>query len=105
MNIFSKQWGDITNAKELRKLNRRELLEIILGQTKYIEQLEEEIECLKKKLDERRVFIEESGTLAEASLKLSEVFKAADDAIAIYVNNVKENLKCKDGRKKKNITT
>lgn len=87
------------DTKELRKLSRREILEILLEQTKRIEELEEEIESLKVKLNEKKVSIAESGTLAMAALKLGDVFKAADDAIAIYMDNIKDIAK-KEERKR-----
>jgi len=76
--------------KDLRKLGRKDLLEIILEQTKRIEELENELENAKKELADKRVVLKETGSLAEASLKLSGIFKSIDEAAEIYMTNVKE---------------
>ena len=81
------------NNKELRKLNRRELLEILLEQARRIEALEVEIEKEKLKVDSKKISVDETGTLAEASLKLSGVFKAADDAFELYMKNSLDSIK------------
>ena len=78
------------NDKELRKLSRKELLEMLLEQTKRIEELEFELEKVKLELGDRKLSLKNVGTLAEASLVLSDIFKAADDAVNIYIKNVKE---------------
>lgn len=75
---------------ELRKLNRKDLLEIILEQTKRIEILEKDIDKLNKELDSKKISINESGSIAEAALKISDIFKACENAKEIYMDNVKE---------------
>ena len=47
--------------KDLQKLNRIELLEILIEQGKTIEQLEKELAETKKKLADRNLCIEEAG--------------------------------------------
>ena len=89
------------NNKELRKLRRRDLLEIILEQTKRIENLELELETLKEKYNNRKVELAKVGTLAEASLHLTEIFKAADEAANIYMMNIEEAMKKEEKRLQK----
>ena len=89
------------NNKELRKLRRRDLLEIILEQTKRIESLEFELETLKEKYNNRKVELSKVGTLAEASLHLTEIFKAADEAASIYMMNIEEAMKKEEKRLQK----
>ena len=83
---------------DLRKLSRKDLLEIILEQTNRIETLEQELEKTKLAIEDRKISIKESGSIAEASLKISEIFKSVDEAAEIYMNNVKE-LARKEERK------
>lgn len=62
--------------KELRRLSRGELLEMLLIQTEENEKLKL---CLKKAqeaLSDRRITVEHAGTMAEAALKLNGVFDA-----------------------------
>ena len=78
------------DGKTLKKLNRKDLLEILLEQTKRIEELESEVEGLRKEISERKASIKDVGSLAEASLVLSDIFKSADETANIYMNNIKE---------------
>lgn len=71
---------------DLKKLSRAELLQLLLDAAKENDRLREEIESLKSQLDNRRIAIEESGTLAEAALKLSGIFAAADEAAKLYLD-------------------
>lgn len=77
--------------KELKKLNRRQLLELMLAQSKRIDMLEHELEITCAKLDNQRIVAEETGSLAEAALRLSGVFEAAQEAADIYLKNVQKN--------------
>lgn len=74
--------------KELRKLSRTELLEMLLEQTREVERLSEELESLREELESKKIAIENCGSIAEASLKLSGVFEAAQSAADRYVENV-----------------
>lgn len=75
--------------KELRKLNRYELLEMLLAQGKKVERLERELAEANEKLNERQQILASSGTMAEAALRLNRVFEAADNAADEYLNNIK----------------
>lgn len=71
---------------DLKKLSRAELLELLLDAAKENDRLREEIELLKAQLNDRQIAIAESGTLAEAALKLSGIFTAADEAAKLYLD-------------------
>jgi len=79
--------------KRLRKIRKKELLEILLEQAKKIEELEKELERTQKKWNSKRIIIEEAGSLAEASLMLNNIFETAQQTADQYLFNVKE--KCK----------
>lgn len=91
------------NTKELRKLSRKDLLEILLEQTKRIEELEIELEKVKFELNERKVSLKNIGSLAEASLVLSNIFKAADETASIYIKNIEELAKKEEKNTKKEL--
>ena len=74
--------------KELKKLSRTELLEMLITVTKENEDLRAEIDRVRSQLDERLITLDEVGSIAEASLKLNRVFEAAEDAAAQYIHNV-----------------
>lgn len=75
--------------RELKKLSRAALLEILLTQSKEIDRLRAEIDELNEKLDDRDIVMRSSGSIAEASLKINGVFEAAQKAADQYVNSVK----------------
>ena len=74
---------------ELKKLNRTELLELLIAQIKANDALRIELEKAKKQLEDKRLNIEKLGSIAEASLQINGVFTAAEAAAAQYVENVK----------------
>lgn len=76
-------------AKELKSLRRSDLMEILLELSKENEQLKEELAQANKKLEDRRILIEESGSLAEAALKLNKIFEDAQKACEQYEENVR----------------
>lgn len=76
-------------TRELKKLSRGELLEMLLMQTKRVEKLEAELEETKKQLEDRNIKIAKAGSIAEASLQLNGVFDAAQSAADQYLENIK----------------
>lgn len=77
--------------KELLKLKKSELLEIMLAQSKEIDKLRAKLAKVQAQLADRSIAIKESGSIAEASLKLNKVFEEAQRAADQYVENVKKN--------------
>lgn len=75
--------------KELRRLKRVELLELLIEQATEIEELRRELEEARQALKNREVDLQEAGTLAEAALRINEVFAAADRAAQDYLENVR----------------
>ena len=74
--------------KELKKLNRAELLELLLIQTKENEKLRERLKKREEKLADRRIKIEQAGSLAEAVLAVNKVMEAAQEAAQQYLDNI-----------------
>ena len=73
--------------KELKKLSRAQLLEMLIVQTEKAEQLEKELEDTKNLLADRKLQLEKVGSIAEAALDLNGVFKAAQEAADQYLEN------------------
>lgn len=80
---------DNMKDKDLHKLNRAELLELLLSQSREIERLKSELETANKKLANRKIRISESGSIAEAALKLTDIFAEAQKAADLYLDNIK----------------
>ena len=87
--------------KDLKKLRRAELLEIMLDQSYEIDQLRKRIKELEEQLEDRRIKIENAGSIAEASLQLTKVFEEAQRAADLYVENVRNLQKSGAPKKKK----
>lgn len=75
--------------KELKKLNRSELLEILVAQGEKIETLEQQLADAQKALQDRRIEISPCGSIAEAALKLNHIFEDAESAAAQYLESVR----------------
>lgn len=91
---------DTMTEKELKKLNRYQLLELLLLQTKRAEQLEAELShererlaAVEEKLRSREMKQAELGSIAEASLQLSGVFQAAQTAAELYLEEAKKRAR------------
>lgn len=85
--------------KEFRKLSRGELVDIIFELQKEQEALKRENEALRARLEDRSICLSESGSIAEAALRLNGVFdaaqKAADQYLAqIQADNAELEQKC-----------
>lgn len=77
------------NEKDFRKLKRVELYEIMLAQAEEIDDLRNQLTAAKKELENKRIDIQQSGSIAEASLKLTKVFEEAQKAADLYLSNIK----------------
>lgn len=84
-----KEAVQIMEERELKKLGRGQLLEMLVEQSKQIERLQEELGQAKSKLEDRRIQMEETGSIAEASLKMSGIFEAAQQAADDYIASIK----------------
>lgn len=74
---------------DLKKLNRAELLELLLAETKENRRLRELLEEAQAKLEERRLVIDEVGDLANAVVKINGLMEAAQQSAAQYLENIK----------------
>ena len=76
--------------KELQKLKRAELLEIMLNLQSENDRLKSENEKLKLAVNERSITLQDAGNIAEAALQLNGVFKAAQEAADVYIENIRK---------------
>ena len=74
--------------KELRRLSRSELLEMLIAQTAEKDQLKTRLEQAEAQLLDRRIAIDKAGSLAEAAMSLNGVFQAAEAAAQQYLENI-----------------
>ena len=83
--------------KDLKRLKRNELLEIIVGYSKENEKLKETVSSLntekaelQKKLEDKSLKIRNAGSLAEASFLVNGVLESAQAAAQQYLDNLQE---------------
>ena len=74
--------------KELKKLSRIDLLEMLLEQSKEVERLNAELKEAQKKLEDRSIQLDEAGSIAEAALRLNGIFDIAQIAADQYLDNL-----------------
>lgn len=74
--------------KELRKLTRAELLELLLVQSKEIDRLNAELDQLQAQVNQREIALAHAGSIAEAALQLNGIFEAAQAAADQYLENI-----------------
>lgn len=73
--------------KELKRLSRGELLEMLIEQAAENETKDKMLKEAIASLKERQIVIEEAGSIAEAALRLNNVFEAAQAAAEQYIEN------------------
>ncbi len=76
--------------KELRRMSRKELIEIIVAQKKSELKLEQRLQRAEHLLADRTVKISNAGSIAEAALALNGVFETAQAAADSYLESLRD---------------
>ena len=74
--------------KELKRMSRAELLELLIEQMEENEQLRRKLDKALLLLKDRQIRLQKAGSIAKAALELNKVFEAADAAAKQYVESV-----------------
>ncbi|MBR5021529.1 MAG: hypothetical protein IKY17_07865 [Oscillospiraceae bacterium] len=74
--------------KELKKLSRAELLELLLIQTRETELLRRKLDAAEQEMKNREIRIREAGTLANAAMEINGVLYSAQKAAQQYLDNI-----------------
>ena len=74
--------------KELRRLSRADLLEMLIDQSVELEETKKKLAAAEEALASRVIEINSAGSIAEAALRLNGVFEAAQAACDQYVRNI-----------------
>lgn len=75
-------------SKELKRLSRRELVDIIYQLKKNEQDMQEEIESLKTELQDKRIRISTAGSIADAAMSVTNVFSTAQMTADIYLREI-----------------
>lgn len=76
------------NEKDLKRMTRSELLEILIEQAEENKKLKLRLQRAEKLLEERKIILDNAGSIAEASMMLSGIFDAAEEASRLYLDSV-----------------
>ena len=75
--------------KELKKLSRADLLELLIEQSEELKQAQSSLSQAEAELNKRQIAIDEAGSIAEAALQLNGVFEAAQASCGQYMENIR----------------
>lgn len=76
--------------KELRRLKRVDLLELLIAQTRENDRLKAELAEVKAQLAERDLVLNEAGSIAEAALRINGVYQATQAAVDQYIRSIQQ---------------
>lgn len=74
--------------KEVKRLSRSQLIEIIYQLQIREEELTDKNRRLEEELRSKRIRMENAGNIAEAALELNDVFRSAQNAAAEYLSEI-----------------
>ena len=75
--------------KQLRKLSRAELVDIIFELQKNYKQLEDEYKEVREALDRKELIMSKAGSIADAAVQINGVLEAAQAAADQYLQSLK----------------
>ncbi len=76
------------NGNEIKKLSRKELIDIIYQMKQNEQQMQEQIASLQKELQDKRIRISMAGSIAEASMSITNVFSTAQRTADLYLREI-----------------
>lgn len=75
--------------RDLKKMSRTELLELLLEQSRQLEAAQQELEQTRQEQEIRRLELTDAGSIAEAALRINGVFEAAQAAADQYLESIR----------------
>ena len=75
-------------SKELKRMSRRELVDVIYQLKKNEQDLQEEVNNLKNELQNQRIRISLAGSIADASMSVTNVFSVAQMTADVYLQEI-----------------
>lgn len=71
-------------------LSKNEMVMVMHDQEQEIDRLKAKVSELQATIDNYEIKVEESGTLAEASAQINNLFEAAQATVETYIDNIKK---------------
>ena len=75
-------------GKELKRLSRRELVDIIYQLKKNEQENREKIEALEEELQDKRIRVSVAGSIAEAATDITRIFSTAQRTADLYLHEI-----------------
>ena len=75
-------------GKELKRLSRRELVDIIYQLKKNEQENREKIEALEEELQDKRIRVSVAGSIAEAATDITRIFSIAQGTADLYLKEI-----------------
>ena len=75
-------------SKELKRLSRRELVDIIYQLKKNEQEKQAEIAALEEALQEKRIRVSVAGSIAEAATDITQIFSTAQRTADLYLHEI-----------------
>ena len=75
-------------SKELQKLSRRELVDIIYQLKKNDQQKQAQITAMDEALQQRRIRLSVAGSIAEAAADITRLFSTAQETADLYLQEI-----------------
>ena len=76
------------NNKDLKKLSRRELVEIIYQMKKNEQKMQERMDELQAALDDKRIRVSEAGSIAAVAASINGLMAAAQATADLYLSEI-----------------
>ena len=86
-----KKKGPMTE-KELRKLSRYQLLELLIMQTSRADTLQAQLDEARQELESRQIRMQQIGSIAEASVQIGGLMEAAQNTADLFLETTKKRL-------------
>ena len=75
-------------GKELKRLSRRELVDIIYQLKKNEQENREKMQTLEEALQDKRIRISVAGSIAEAAIDITHIFATAQRTADLYLQEI-----------------
>ena len=75
-------------GKELKRLSRRELVDIIYQLKKNEQENREKMEAIEEELQDKRIRISVAGSIAEAAADITRIFSTVQKTADLYLSEI-----------------
>lgn len=84
--------------KQLRKLKREQLLELLLEMSEEKDRLQEKLDEANRELERREVILKNAGSIADAAVQITGILEKAQETADLYLRSVMQSHPENDGK-------